>query len=134
MSKDIRITEPSAEMQYKIVNARKVLDSLSDREDVGAHLSYWMTKFVVKTESDHEFYASEMRKLFEKYATKKEGDEDTLLIAADKVAEFNDAVEALNKTDAEDPGIRFNLSELSTELKLSMKQMYPLLDFIDEDK
>ena len=118
----------------KIVNARKVLDSLSDREDVGAHLSYWMTKFVVKTESDHEFYASEMRKLFEKYATKKEGDEDTLLIAADKVAEFNDAVEALNRTDAEDPGIRFNLSELSAELKLSMKQMYPLLDFIDEEK
>ncbi|MBR2007265.1 MAG: hypothetical protein IKA01_04745 [Alistipes sp.] len=118
----------------KIVNARKVLDSLSDRENVGAHLSYWMTKFVVKTESDHEFYASEMRKLFEKYATKKEGDEDTLLIAADKVAEFNDAVEALNKTDAEDPGIRFNLSELSAELKLSMKQMYPLLDFIDEEK
>lgn len=118
----------------KIVNARKVLDSLSDREDVGAHLSYWMTRFVVKTESDHEFYASEMRKLFEKYATKKEGDEDTLLIAADKVAEFNDAVEALNRTDAEDPGIRFNLSELSAELKLSMKQMYPLLDFIDEEK
>lgn len=118
----------------KIVNARKVLDSLSDREDVGAHLSYWMTRFVVKTESDHEFYASEMRKLFDKYATKKEGDNDTVIIAADKVAEFNDAVEALNRTDAEDPGIRFNLSELSAELKLSMKQMYPLLDFIDEEK
>ena len=118
----------------KIVNARKTLDSLSDRENVGAHLSYWMTKFVVKTEGDHEFYAAEMRKLFEKYATKKEGDEDALIIATDKVAEFNDAVEALNKTAAEDPGIRFNLSELSAELKLSMKQMYPLLDFIDEDK
>lgn len=118
----------------KIVNARKVLDGLSDREDVGAHLSYWMTKFVVKTEGDHAFYASEMRKLFDKYATKKGGDDDTLVIAADKVVEFNDAVEVLNNTDAEDPGIRFNLSELSTELKLSMKQMYPLLDFIDEDK
>lgn len=118
----------------KVVNARKVLDSLSDRENVGAHLSYWMTKFVVKTESDHEFYASEMRKLFEKYATKKEGDEDTLFIPNEKVAEFNAAVDALNKTDAEDPGIRFNLSELSSELKLSMKQMYPLLDFIDEEK
>jgi len=118
----------------KIVNARKVLDSLSDREDVGAHLSYWMTKFVVKTESDHEFYASEMRKLFDKYATKKEGDEDTILIPTEKVAEFNAAVDALNKTDAEDPGIRFSLSELSAELKLSMKQMYPLLDFIDEEK
>ena len=118
----------------KVVNARKVLDSLSDREGVGAHLSYWMTKFVVKTESDHEFYASEMCKLFDKYATKKEGDEDTILIPTEKVAEFNAAVDALNKTDAEDPGIRFNLSELSAELKLSMKQMYPLLDFIDEEK
>lgn len=118
----------------KIVNARKVLDSLSDRENVCSHLSYWMTKFVVKTEGDHEFYASEMRKLLDKYATNKEGDEDTILIPTEKVAEFNDAVEALNKTDAEDPGIRFNLSELSAELKLSMKQIYPLLDFIDEDK
>lgn len=118
----------------KVVNARKVLDSLADRIDIGAHLAYWMTKFVVKTESDHEFYASEMRKLFEKYAIKKEGDEDTLFIPNEKVAEFNAAVDALNKTDAEDPGIRFNLSELSTELRLSMKQMYPLLDFIDEEK
>ena len=118
----------------KVVNARKVLDSLSDREVVSAHLSYWMTKFVVKTESDHEFYASEMRKLFDKYATKKEGDEDTILIPAEKVAEFNAAVDSLNKTDAEDPGIRFSLSELSAGLNLSMKQMYPLLDFIDEDK
>lgn len=118
----------------KVVNARKVLDSLADQVNIGAHLAYWMTKFVVKTESDHAFYASEMRKLFEKYATQKEGDEDALLIPNDNVAAFNAAVDALNKTDAEDPGIRFNLSELSAELKLSMKQMYPLLDFIDEDK
>lgn len=118
----------------KIVNARNVLDGLSDREDVSASLSYWMTKFVVKTEGDHNFYISEMRKLFDKYAIKKEEDEGTLLIPNDKLAEFNDAVESLNKTDAEDPGIRFNLSELSAELKLSMKQIYPLLDFIDEEK
>lgn len=116
----------------KIVNARKVLDGLSDREDVGAHLSYWMTKFVVKTGSEHEFYATEMRKLFDKYAEKK--DDGTLFVPAEKIADFNSAVKKLNETDAEDPDIRFNLSELSTELKLSMKQMYPLLDFIDEEK
>lgn len=117
----------------KIVNASRVLDSLSDREDVGAHLSYWMTKFVVKMESERDFYATEMRKLFDKYAIKKEGDEGTLFIPTDKVAEFNAAVDALNNTDVEDPGIRFNLSELSAELKLSMKQMCALLDFIDEN-
>lgn len=118
----------------KIINARKVLDSLSDREEIGGHLAYWMTKFVVKTESEHEFYATEMRKIFDKYATKKEDDDDTVVIPTDAVSNFNNAVEALNKTDVEDPNIRFNLSELSAELKLSMKQMYPLLDFIEEDK
>ena len=118
----------------KVVNARKALDSLSDREDVGARLSYWMTKFVAKTESEHEFYASEMRKLLNKYASKPEDDSDTILIPNENIAAFNAAVEALNKTDVEEPGIRFNLSELASELKLSMKQMDPLLDFIDEDK
>ena len=118
----------------KVVDARQVLESLSNKEDIGAHLSYWMTKFVVKTESEYEFYAAEMRKIFDKFAKKKDDDEDAILVPAENVAEFNAAVEALNKTDVEDPGIRFNLSELSAELKLSMKQIYPLLDFISEDK
>ena len=118
----------------KVINARNVLNSLSDREDIGSHLSYWMTKFVVKTESEYEFYAGEMRKLFEKYTTKEESDDDAIIVPTEMIDEFNAAVDTLNKTDVEDPGIRFNLSELSTELKLSMKQMYPLLDFIDEEK
>lgn len=116
----------------KVVNAHNALDALSDSDVISAHLAYWMTKFVVKTRSEHEFYASEMRKLLNKCADKK--DDNTLFIPPEKALEFSAAVEELNKTDVEDPGIRFKLSELSTELKLSMKQMYPLLDFIDEDK
>ena len=116
----------------KIVDARQVLDGLADRGNIGAHLSYWMTKFVAKTENENAFYIKEMRRLFDTYA--KRNEDGSLLVPADKVPEFNAAVDALNKTDAEDPGIRFNLSELSAELKLSMKQMYPLLDFIDEEK
>lgn len=116
----------------KIVDARRVLDSMADKDNIGAHLAYWMTKFVVKTENEHIFYARETRKLWDTFATRQ--DNDTMCIPTDKVTEFNAAVEALNKTDVEDPGIRFNLSELSAELKLSMKQMYPLLDFIDEEK
>lgn len=116
----------------KIIDARQVLDGLSSKEDIGAHLAYWMTKFVVKTENEHLFYAREMRKLFDTYATRK--DDETIFIPTEKAAEFSAAVEALNNTDVEDPGIRFKLSELSKELKLSMKQMYPLLDFIDEDQ
>lgn len=116
----------------KVVNARKVLDSFADREEICAHLAYWMTKFVVKTESEQTFYYNEMNKLFEKHAEKNE--DETLFIPNERIAEFNQAVEALNQTNVEDPGIRFNLSELATELRLSMKQMYPLLDFIDEEK
>ena len=116
----------------KIVNARSVLDGLAEKDELGAHLAYWMTKFVVKTRGEHEFYAAEMRKLFDKFADKQ--DDGSMLIPSDKLGEFNDSVDALNNTDAEDPGIRFNLSELSSELKLSMKQMFSLLDFIDEEK
>ena len=118
----------------KIINARKTLNSLADVSDVNAHLSYWMAKFIVKTENEHTFYASEMSKLFDKYGTESEAGSGNILIPADKVQEFNDAVNALDETDVEDPKIRFSLSELSTELKLSMKQIYPLLDFIEEDK
>lgn len=116
----------------KIVDARMTLDRLSSQEDINAHLAYWMTKFVVKTEHEHKFYAAEVQKLFDKYAEK--GNDGAAIIPNEKMAEFNKAIDALNKTDIEDPGIRFNLSELSSDLRLSMKQMYPLLDFIDEDK
>lgn len=118
----------------KIINVRQVLESIADKEDVGAHLSYWMAKFIMKTEGEHNFYVAEMRKLLDKFATKKEGDEGVTLVPSDRIADFNNAVEALNNTSVEDPGIRFNLSELSAELKLSMRQMYPLLDFINEEQ
>lgn len=116
----------------KVISARNTLDEFSDKEDIPARLSYWMTKFVVKTESEHEFYSSGIRKLLDKFADKK--DDGTMSIPEDKISDFDSAVEELNKTDVEEPGIRFKLSELSSELKMSMKQMYPLLDFIDEDK
>lgn len=116
----------------KIINARQVLDNMSGDKKIGSHLAYWMAKFIVKTESEYTFYMNEMRKLCDTYATHK--DDGTILIPTEKTAEFSEALETLNKTDVEDPGIRFKLSELSTELKLSMKQMYPLLDFVDEEK
>ena len=116
----------------KILNAREALDSMSNKENVGAHLSYWMAKFVAKTENEYMFYASEANKLFDKYGEKK--DDGTRFVPAAKISEFNVAIDTLNKTDVEDPGIRFSLSELSSELKMSMKQMYNLLDFVDEEK
>lgn len=119
---------------FKIINARKTLEEFSDKADIGACLSYRMAKFIAKTENEQAFYIAEMRKLFSKYAIKKDDEEGAFVVSDGKTTEFNAAVEALNKTDVEDPGIRFDLSVLSSELKLSIKQIYPLLDFIDEDK
>lgn len=114
-----------------IINARSVLESIADREDVGAHLSYWMTRFVVKTQGDQEFYISEVRKIFNKYAEAKE--DGTSIVPKEKMADFQADVAKLGETEAEDPGIRFKLAELADNLKLSMKQMFPLLDFIEEE-
>lgn len=116
----------------KIVNARQTIDSFASKEDIGARLAYWMTKFVVKTESDHKFYVDELQKLLRKYG--KENDDGNIVVPAESMEEFSKELTVLQNTDAEDPGIRFSLSELSSELKLSMQQMYTLLDFVDEDK
>ena len=116
----------------KVIDARRVLDSFSSQEGLGAHLAYWMTKFVVKTENEHIFYAKEMRKLIDAYSTHNAN--GATVIPTEQIENFYAAVDRLNNTDVEDPGIRFSLSELSTELKLSMQQMYLLLDFIEEEK
>ena len=114
----------------QIVTAHQAIDALSDR-DMNGQLAYRMAKFLSKTRTDYDFYSSEARKLYDKYGEKQS--DDTLLIPAERVSEFNSALETLNGTNAEDPNIRFPLSEISSELKLSMRQIYPLLDFVDED-
>lgn len=115
----------------KIINARNVLEGFSEKEDVSARLAYWMAKFMAKTEVEYNFYVAETRKLYDKYAV-IEGDK--LVVSPENVEAFKTEAEKLQKTEIEDPGIRFSLSDLSSELKLSMRQMYSLLDFIDEDK
>lgn len=115
-----------------IICARKVIEGFADKEDLSAHLAYWMTKFIAKTEGDYEFYKQETKKLYDKYS--EVNSEGKYFVPADKVSAFRADADNLDSTEAEDPGIRFDLSELSAELKLSMRQMYPLLDFINEDK
>lgn len=109
-----------------------VLMEFLDREDLGTNLVYWMSKFLSKTDSDYDFYTNEMRKIYDKYAQKSD-DENSIFVPREKVELFKKAVKELEETEAEDPKVRFKLSELSSGLKLSMKQMYPLLDFVDEE-
>lgn len=119
----------------KIINARKTIEELAPTANIGANLAYWMTKFMVKTDGEQMFYATEIKKIFDKYAKVDDGaPEESAVIPQDKVNDFYKESDALAATDVEDPGIRFSLSALSAELKLSMKQMYTLLDFVDETK
>ena len=121
----------------KIINARQVLTSLSNM-DINTHLAYWMTKFIINSQNEQDFYISNMRKLFDKYAERDEGGnfviiENDIIIKKECIADFNKEVDELQSTDVEAPNIKFSLSEISKELKLSMKQMSSLMDFIEED-
>lgn len=114
-----------------VVNAHNMIDSLSDKEGLGAHLAYMMTKFVIATQSDADFYNKEIRKLFDKFG--KSDEDGNVTIRAENIESFQTSVANLQNTEAVDPDIRLSLSELSKELKLSMKQIYPLMAFIKED-
>ena len=115
----------------KVVNARNVLKEFSDDKNISTRLAYLMTKFIAVTETESEFYMAELREIVNKYAKIEDGKEETI-IPAENIEGFNKEVLELNETPITDPGIRFSLSELSENLKLSMKQMHHLLDFINE--
>lgn len=115
----------------KVVNARNVLKEFFDDKNISTHLLYLMTKFIAVTETESEFYMAELRKIVNKYAKIEDGKEEAI-IPAENIEDFNKEVSELNETPIPDPGIRFNLSEISDNLKLSMKQMQHLFDFIDE--
>lgn len=114
-----------------IVNAHNVVDSFSEKEGISARLAYWLTKFVVATQSDADFYEDEVRKLFDKYGEKNE-DDGNIKIKEENISAFSEELRELQDTDAQDPEIRFTLTELD-ELKVNMKQIYPLMDFIKEE-
>lgn len=114
-----------------VVKAYNALDAMADNEAISAKTSYWIAKFISKTQDDVRFYQKEVQKLFQKYGVKN--DEGAFVIPASSMEEFSSEVEELEKTEAQDPGIRFKLSDLTGELKISPKNMYPLLDFIDEE-
>lgn len=116
----------------QVVNAHDVVDGFAEKENIGAHLAYTMTKFVVATQTDADFYCKEMQKIFEKYGDRLE--DGKISIKAENVDAFQDSVKKLQNTEAADPGIRFSLSEMANELKLSMRQIYPLMEFINDDE
>ena len=117
---------------HTVIEARRMIESLSATEGLNPHLAYWMAKFVMKTESDYSFYSEQVRGLLVKYKAEDRG--GNYEIAKEDVADFNDEFGKIGEIEVEDPGVRFSLSELSNELRLSMKQIYPLMEFINEEE
>lgn len=116
-----------------IVTAHNAVENIAADKSIGIHLAYWLAKFVSVTQSDVDFYTEELKKIIKEFDAKVLED-GGIEVSTEHQADFLDRVNALHGTDAQDPGIRFSLSELSNELKVSLQQMYPLLDFIDENK
>jgi hypothetical protein len=121
----------------KLINARSVLNTLTDKDGIEPHLVYLMTKFIITSQDEQSFYTTNMQKLFDKYAQRDEQGQivtqgNNIKIKEDCRDEFNEAVAKLYDTDVEAPNIKFPLSELSKELNLTIRQMSYLMDFIEE--
>ena len=125
----------------KLVNAVGLVEMLARQheiEDTG--LVYWLTKFVLCSDHERNFYKNEMVKIINKYAEKDEegnvkyGEDGSFTVTVDNVALFNDAIIALDNTEVDAPNIKLPLSLITKEFKLSMEQMFLLIDFIDENK
>ena len=115
-----------------IVNAHNAIGKLNTNEDISSKLSYWLTKFYIKTEDDARFYSEKIQKILDEYGEKQ--DNGGYKIKDENLEEFQAKTKEIDDMDAEDPGVRIPLSEMTSELKLSMQQIYPLMDFIDESK
>lgn len=121
-----------------VVNAKNVLEELSNRDDIGTSLAYYMTKFIIQAQEEYDFFVTKMQKIIAKYAeTDADGNyvQDArggVVISAEMVDKFNREVQELQDTEVEAPKVRFTLSALAST-NMSMKQIYALMDFIDED-
>ena len=116
----------------KIIDARGAIAEFSNGEKISASICYWAMKFMVKTDSDAEFFNNKIKEIIDKYTVVNEDGKQ--FIPSDKSDIIEEEIEEIGNTEAEDPGIKFPLSELSKGLNLSMKQMYSLIDFVDDSK
>lgn len=125
----------------KLINSRQVLQSMSNI-NIAPHLAYQITKFLIKSQDEEEFYNNRLRALFDECAQKNEDgtfittdDGQGIKLQPNLIEKFNKSYEELVNTEIEAPDIKFALSEITKELtSISVNQMMTLMDFIDEDK
>ena len=116
-----------------IVLAHNVCVALGDCDNVSPKLAYQIAKFIYATQSDVDFYNTELNKLMSKYGVRMDGD-NALKIDDDASMEaFVKDLNELQAVEVSDPGIRLSLADMTRDIKLTPRQMYQLLDFVQDD-
>lgn len=126
---------------FNLMQARNILNAYKDIQ-LSPALAYQVTKFLMKSQAEEEFYYSRLRVLFDEYAEKNEDGSFVMTdegqgvkIKLDLLEKFQVAYEELENTEVEAPNIKFALSVITKEItSISVNQMMALMEFIDEDK
>ena len=113
-----------------VISAYKMIDSLADETGIGTRLAYKMTKFLIETQKEIDFYNASTKRLVAKYSVKEDG---KVSIPPENEAQIEADMKKLGESEVDEPSVRFSLTELSGELKLTMRQIYPLMPFVDDD-
>ena len=123
----------------KLIDIIKAVKTLNSRahERVPTALAYKMMKFVKASENDGTFFNAKFADIVERYAERDENgqvttNENGIVIAKDRLDDCQKCITELEGVEVNDPGIWFNLNELS-ELKLSMAELFTLDKFITEE-
>lgn len=120
-----------------LLNAAKALNQISETK-ISSRLAYKIMKFYKSVEIEEEFYNKKRMEIVEMYAQKDDNGQPVvdnngiIQIIENKIVDANLAMMELNNTEVSIPDIKFALSELE-ELKLSVKDMYALDAFIEEE-
>ena len=115
----------------KLIEAMNVIGNLDNNNDISSKLAYMLAKFTTQSRDEYKFYFDELEKILEKYGASFE--DGNYKIPKENREAFEYAVSELQGTEVSEPAIKFPLSEITKDLKLSIKQMVALLDFINDD-
>ena len=125
----------------KLLTVRNILNSFKEL-NLSAGLAYQITKFLMQSTTEEEFYYSRLRSLLGECAEKTEDgsyvptdDGQGVKIKPDCLEKFTKAYEELENTEVEAPDIKFALSAIVKEItSITVNQMMMLMEFIDEEK
>ena len=126
---------------FNLIKSRDILSAYKDTQ-LSPALAYQITKFLIKSQTEEEFYYSRLRALFDLYAEKnKDGtimiinDGQGVKIQQNLLEKFQADYEELENTEVEAPDIKFALSAITKEINsITVNQMNVLMDFIDEER